>query len=118
MSGAGEGAALWARLTARRASRIRIEVPEWGEDGAPCVIYAHPYTAAEEAAIYAHLEHADDPAVWSRVVHQKAEGEGGERLFSHVDYPLFARTVDGLICRTVALQIMAGRVSRETAAGN
>lgn len=115
-----EARGLFERIESRYAqTRIRLEVPEWADgNGAPAVLYSRLFTAREEQDIAKHLTHGDDPAVWARLVHQKAEGENGERLFTGVDYPTFARRVEALVVKRIGMAILAGRVEREIARGN
>jgi len=109
--------ALIDRIRARHHDRLtRIEVPEWGEEDTPLVIYATPYTIADDKAIARFLRD-DDPEGFLEIVIRKAMDGNGERLFSLEDRPVLKRTADAAVVKRVAMRIMAG-VTREEAEKN
>lgn len=88
--------------------RLRIEVPEWaGEDGAPCVLYARPYTLADERAIMRDIKD-DNPDGFASLVVRKLQYEDGTPAFSLADKPRLLRAADALLIKRLAAQIMAG----------
>jgi len=68
----------------RRGSKeqTRIEVPEWGAEDEPFVIYARPWTLKDSAAI-AHV--SDGPQSFVEILIRKAMTEGGDPVFNRED---------------------------------
>lgn len=58
-----------------------VEVPEWGEDGSPLLLYYRPMTLAEKRPIFPKLQKNDLEALADIVV-RKALDADGERVFS------------------------------------
>jgi hypothetical protein len=86
---------------------IRIEVPDFAEEGVPApVVYARPLTIADRAAIQAKAK--DDPfeqAVY--VVQRHALDEHGDNLFTVEDLRDFRRNVRGELVEALAARINA-----------
>lgn len=60
-----------------------VEVPEWGADGKPLVVWFKPISLAEREK--AHVGAADFAEIVVRTIVMKAMDENGERLFSAED---------------------------------
>lgn len=112
--------ALIERISSRyHEDRIRIEVPEWGEDGAPLVAYSRLFTVHDERRVVrAASGDADDPETWARVVFFKLEDEAGEPLFAGGDFARFKRTASAAVIKRIGAQIFAATPSIEDAVGN
>ena len=58
-----------------------VEIPEWGRDGEPFVVYWRPWTAYEKRRIYGAVGMRDEYDIACRVIEQKALDAEGKRLF-------------------------------------
>lgn len=86
--------------------RQHMDVPEWGTDGHPLVVYWSPLTIADRRRIFKG-DNASDERVVIDVVVQKAEDEKGVKLFDSVtDEPLLMGKVDSSILRRLAAKIL------------
>lgn len=110
---------LWEKIQASSDERLRIEVPEWGTDDDPMIVYATCCTIQDESRVRKAVQgDGDSPDTWARLVWQKVQNEDGKREFDGVDFALFKRKVPAIVCRKIGLQIYAGRTTVEEAEGN
>ena len=82
-----------------------IEVPEWGDDNAPLLVYARPLTMADKNVL-ARGSDGNDLGVFVDVIIMKAETADGEKLFTKMDKPQFMRGVDPEVITRVASAIL------------
>lgn len=82
---------LGEQIAARRVKEKRtIEVPEWGEDNAPLILYASAITAGDINKLQRkHKNFLNDMTVDGMVdlIIMKAETKDGEKAFSLEDKP-------------------------------
>lgn len=81
-----------------------FEVPEWVEDGKPCVIYHTAFTVAEKKKLYKFAKE-DDLEFLVRVVILKALDKNGEKLFDVGDKVTLMNRVSSDIIERVAGQL-------------
>ena len=75
------------------SSLHQVEVPEWGEEGKPLVVYFTPITLKEMSL--ANEAARGDPVMFNaRIVALKALDKAGNRLFSMVDALFLAEKAD------------------------
>lgn len=96
--------------------RKRIEVPEWGEPGAPLVIHATAMTVAHSDRI-AEKGNSSKAEMFVDVLILKAQDEHGNLLFSESDRHTLTRNVDRRVVSRVAMEILEGP-SDEVLEGN
>lgn len=84
----------------------KIEVPEWGEDGRPLVIYYHPITLAERQKIMAAGERDGAVAAYADVLIMKALDAQGKNLYTIEHKHALRHSVDPDIIRRVGMQMM------------
>lgn len=98
--------------------RQRIEVPEWGGQDGPFVLWAKPWTLEDERGITRAMRD-DNPEGFAAVVLAKAEDEDGAPMFdARADKPVIMRIGEAHVLKRVAYQVMAGTADVETARGN
>lgn len=95
--------------------RGRIEVPEWGDEDAPFVIYWKPLTLKHRQKIYGGRDGRPDVAVYAII--QMAEDQAGEKLFTLEDKEKLVRFTDSQVVARIADAIMFQRTV-EQARGN
>ncbi len=88
-----------------RASNRKIEVPEWGEDGNPFIVYASPMTPYQRKKIRAENEDIDAGAHVDILI-MKACDEHGSHLFTDDDRHKLLTKADGAIVGRIAIQIL------------
>ena len=81
-----------------------IEVPEWGEEGAPLQIYHKPFTLSEQKKLYS-MSKEDNIEMLAYTLILKAIDENGEKLFTLADKPALMHKVDPYILARVAGEI-------------
>jgi hypothetical protein len=83
----------------------RIEVPEWGDEQGPLVIFANPITLREQS----RLSKVDggDAEMLIEVLVMKALDGHGEKLFALDDKPKLRSSADPLVVAKIVSQIMA-----------
>jgi hypothetical protein len=102
MSAIDQVKAHFSRLSVRA-----IEVPEWGEDGKPLVMYVKPTTLAEKATLY---QIGEDHGMAQKNAHNivmKALNAQGEKLFSIEDKHALMHEADAGVVLRVVLEINA-----------
>lgn len=92
---------LGKRLAAKRQQRRnRIEVAEWGDDGAPLVLFASFLNCGDVDRLQRkHPNFINSPSIASMVdlLIMKAEDQDGEKLFTLEDKPFLMREPVSLI---------------------
>jgi hypothetical protein len=83
-----------------------IHVPEWGEDGAPAVIYVTPMTLNERAKLNRFVKNNMEMA--AEVLILKAKDKDGSALFTKEDKPDLMRSVDSAVIARIAEEIVGG----------
>lgn len=98
-------------------ARRRIEVPEWGSDGQPAILYATPFTLAQEQVIERKCkDDAHERAV--EILIMKCTDEAGEKVFSRADkMKLMHEVASDVVCR-IAKAIMGSSNVLEDMEGN
>ncbi|MBO6759276.1 MAG: hypothetical protein JJ902_23335 [Roseibium sp.] len=96
-----------AKAHYQRIGRTRIEVPEWGPDGEPFVIYATPMTVFHREQIR-DMGNAESPQNLIDTLIYKAQDENGGPVFTAKDRHDLLTKVDGRVVSRIALEIMAG----------
>lgn len=84
----------------RQEARRAIEVPEWGDDGSPLVLYAGSLTCADVDKLQRkHNNFMNNPTVAAMVelIIMKAEDKDGEKLFTLEDKPFLMRESVALV---------------------
>lgn len=90
-----------------RLGRKRIEVPEWGEPGAPYVVYATPMTVGQRDRIQ-EKGNQDRAEMFVDVLLEKAQTEEGKPAFTPDDRHDLTHEVDSRVVSRMALEILAG----------
>jgi hypothetical protein len=83
----------------------RIEVPEWGDDSGPLVIFANPITLREQSKL-SRIE-GGDAEMLIEVLVMKAEDGQGNKLFTIEDKPKIRSSVDPSLVAKIVSQIMS-----------
>lgn len=83
----------------------KIEVPEWGDESGPAVIYAKPLNMAQKSEIFA-LSNADKlgESLFLKIYHM-ARNEDGSRIFKRTDSSTFLIDIDPDIVSNVAIRL-------------
>ncbi|KZL21119.1 hypothetical protein PsAD2_00403 [Pseudovibrio axinellae] len=90
----------------KRAKNQVVEVPEWGEDGAPFKVFYDPMTPRQRTRISG--DHSDlNSEAFVDVLIMKSQDETGELLFNADDKHKLLTQADGAIIGRVALQMLA-----------
>lgn len=91
------------RIAARQqAARRQIEVPEWGEENAPLIVYCGSLTCGDVSRLQRkHPNFLSNPTVDAMVdlILAKAEDKDGEKMFTLEDKPVLMRESVTLISR-------------------
>tara|TARA_B100001123_G_C15336700_1_gene1033122 strand:+ start:652 stop:999 length:348 start_codon:yes stop_codon:yes gene_type:complete len=82
-----------------------IEVPEWGQDGRPALIFAKPFVLAEEQAIERRCkDDAHERAV--EILIMKCTNEQGEKIFTREHKMKLMKEVSSSVVCRIAKEIM------------
>ena len=87
--------------------RKRIEVPEWGDEHGPLVIYARPMTLREKNRIFGRAEKGASLEALADLVILKAEDEEGRKLFRPEDRLALITHAEADVIARVAAEISA-----------
>tara|TARA_R110000737_G_scaffold236520_2_gene248932 strand:- start:1694 stop:2053 length:360 start_codon:yes stop_codon:yes gene_type:complete len=89
------------------AQEVRtIEVPEWGDDNGPLLIYVEPFTLREQGRL--HKSSSDgDATVLAEVLIMKCMDAEGNKMFDLGDKRALQTKVDAGVLARVATDIMA-----------
>jgi hypothetical protein len=83
----------------------KIEVPEWGDEGQPLIIYAKPLTLAEMSRLQKYAKD-NDVELMAHCIIQKALDENMEKIFDLGDKHDLMHHVDKDVLARVAGDIM------------
>ena len=90
------------------AQEIRtIEVPEWGNDDGPLVIYVEPFTLREQGRLHKASNGGGDATVLADVLIMKCMDSEGTKMFTLDDKRALQTKVDAGVLARVASEIMA-----------
>ena len=83
----------------------KIEVPEWGDESGPAVIYAKPMNMVQKSEVIA-LVNADKmgESLFLKIFHM-ARNESGTRQFKRTDSDTFLKEVDPDVMSTIAMKL-------------
>jgi len=90
----------------------KIEVPEWGEEGKPLIIYSKPFTMAEKRNLFKGARN-DDLSVLVDVLHLKALDQDGNKLFKIDDKKVLLNKCDPDVLSRVASEMLASDTYEE-----
>lgn len=83
----------------------RIEVPEWGDDAGPLIVYADPLTLAERRRLF-QKNKGDEVGLSVDLLIAKACGADGTKLFTLEDKHALLNSVDPAVVARVAAEIV------------
>lgn len=84
----------------------RIEVPEWGDDKGPFVVYTKPFTLRDQGKLQVASKNSNESEMLADLLIMKALDEKGEPLFTIEDKVALRTNVDANILARIAAQIM------------
>ncbi|MEY2653822.1 MAG: hypothetical protein RLZZ524_850 [Pseudomonadota bacterium] len=96
-----------ARLHFRADERRAIEVPEWGEAGAPLVLFAAPVTLADKKRLHNRYKDGGLHEMYVHALIDKAQTEAGAPAFTLDDKRSLMTAVDPGVVERIAAQILA-----------
>ncbi len=96
-----------ARLHFRADERRRVEIPEWGEAGAPLVLFAAPVTLADKRKLHNRYKDGGLQEMFVHVLIDKAQTEDGKPAFTLEDKRALMTSVDPAVVERVAEQLLA-----------
>jgi len=85
----------------------RIEIPEWGDDDEPLVVYASPFTLKDQSRIRYIADKQSEVDVLAEVLIMKLVDESGDKVFTIDDKNALRTSVDASIVSRVATAIMS-----------
>jgi len=89
------------------AQEVRIiEVPEWGDDNGPLLIYVEPFTLREQGRLH-KSSNDGDATVLAEVLIMKCMDAEGNKMFDLGDKRALQTKVDAGVLARVATDIMA-----------
>lgn len=94
-----------ARNHFQSLGRRRVEVPEWGHEGAPLVITFTPLTLAEHRKVFPPGKERD-LSCYPALLILKAEDEAGKKLFTGADEPVLRTGVDAFVVGRIATAML------------
>ena len=90
------------------AQEIRtIEVPEWGDDDGPLIVYVEPFTLREQGRLAKASSGSGDATVLADVLIMKCMDADGNKMFGLDDKRAMQTKVDATVLARVATEIMA-----------
>lgn len=84
----------------------KIEVPEWGDDSGPLIIYAHPFTLRDQGKLAQYSNASNSSESLADLLIMKAMDEKGDALFTIEDKHLLRTQVDASVVARIASEIM------------
>ncbi len=84
----------------------RIEVPEWGDDEGPAVLFAEPFTLRDQAKIATITKNQPEAEILAELLIMKLIDEDGNKVFTVEDKPALRTQVDAQVVARIANQIM------------
>ena len=84
-----------------------IEVPEWGDENGPLIVYVEPFTLKDKARLQAvtRLGNSEADTLVELLVMKCLDKEGG-KIFTIEDKPVLRNMVDASILERVSTEIM------------
>lgn len=95
-----------ARLHFRADEKRRVEVPEWGAEGAPLVLWHTPVTLADKQRLHNRYKAGGLQEMYAYTLIQKAQREDGSRAFTEADKLDLMNQVDPRVVERIAAQIL------------
>lgn len=95
-----------ARLHFRPDERRRIEVPEWGEPGAPEVLWAPPCTLADKRVLHNRYKDGGLQEMYVHALIMKAQKEDGTPAFTLEDKRALMTSVAPAVVERIAEAIL------------
>lgn len=118
MSAAEFSAALRRALAHREALPVRsVEVPEWGSESGPLVVYWRPWSAWEKRQVYGASGLRDEYQIACRIVERKALDSQGRRLFRDGEGQMLERGAHDAVVSFLARVIINDRDADEAREG-
>lgn len=96
-----------ARLHFNGDEPRRIEVPEWGEPGAPLVLFAKPVTMADKQLLHNRYKDGGMQEMYAHALVLKARNADGTPAFDLADKRELMRNADPAVVERIAQQILA-----------
>jgi hypothetical protein len=84
----------------------RIEVPEWGDDKGPFVVYTKPFTLRDQGKLQVASKNSNESEMLADLLIMKALDEKGDPLFTIEDKVALRTNVDANVLARIAAQIM------------
>ena len=84
----------------------RIEVPEWGDEKGPFVIYSKPFTLRDQGKLQMATKNSNESEMLAELLVMKALDEKGDSLFTIEDKMSLKTQVDASVLARIASQIM------------
>lgn len=85
----------------------RIEIPEWGDDEGPLVVYSSPFTLKDQSRIRYIADKQSEVDVLAEVLIMKLVDENGDKVFTIEDKNDLRNNVDAGVVSRVATAIMS-----------
>jgi hypothetical protein len=84
----------------------RIEIPEWGDDEGPLVVFAEPFTLRDQAKIATVTKNQPESEVLAELLIMKLIDEDGNKIFTVEDKHALRTQVDAQVVARIATQVM------------
>ncbi len=84
----------------------RIEVPEWGDEKGPFVIYSKPFTLRDQGKLQYATKNSNESEMLAELLLMKCLDEKGDSIFTIEDKITLKTAVDANIIARIAAQIM------------
>lgn len=84
----------------------RIEVPEWGDDKGPFIVYSKPFTLRDQGKLQVVSKSSNESEMLADLLIMKALDEKGDPLFTIEDKVALRTNVDASILARIAAEIM------------
>lgn len=96
------------RATAHFKSKSvkKIEVPEWGDENEPLIIYIEPFTLKDQGRLQNATKGSSESEALAELLVLKCLDSEGNKMFTIEDKPALRSKVDANIIARVASQIM------------
>ena len=94
-----------------------VEVPEWGEEGKPLMIYYKPMTLEQQDAIFKHVN-AGSLKSLAQVLITRARHEDGSKMFRQAQMFILMKQVDPRVVERITTEMAGEDLSDEDAVKN
>jgi len=84
----------------------RIEIPEWGDEEGPLVVYSEPFTLRDQGKIATVTKNQPESEVLAELLVMKLIDEDGNKVFTVEDKAALRTSVDAQVVARVATEIM------------